>query len=143
MPANRLPEDLGLLDPANPRYATEVVERALAAAQEAGASDIHFLPGADGLQLTWRLDGVLQPVALLPAKVAPNIVARLKVLAELLTYRTDVAQEGRIRGVPGEVEMRVSSFPTLFGEKAVVRMFAAPGRFLRLGRSGTARRGQG
>ena len=133
MPANRLPEDLGLLDPANPRYATEVVERALAAAQEAGASDIHFLPGADGLQLTWRLDGVLQPVALLPAKVAPNIVARLKVLAELLTYRTDVAQEGRIRGVPGEVEMRVSTFPTLFGEKAVVRMFAAPGRFLGLG----------
>ena len=69
---------------------------------------------------------------MLPAKVAPNVVARLKVLAELLTYRTDVPQEGRIRGVPGEVEMRLSTFPTLFGEKAVVRMFAAPGRFLRL-----------
>ncbi|MFI5457916.1 MAG: GspE/PulE family protein [Isosphaerales bacterium] len=132
MPANRLPEELGSIDPANPRYATEVVERSLAAAQAAGASDVHFLPGADGLQLTWRLDGVLQPVALLPAKVAPNIVARLKVLAELLTYRTDVPQEGRIRGVPGEVEMRVSTFPTLFGEKAVVRMFAAAGRFLGL-----------
>jgi len=132
MPANRLPEELGSIDPANPRYATEVVERSLAAAQGAGASDVHFLPGGDGLQLTWRLDGVLQPVALLPAKVAPNIVARLKVLAELLTYRTDVPQEGRIRGVPGEVEMRVSTFPTLFGEKAVVRMFAAAGRFLGL-----------
>jgi type II secretory ATPase GspE/PulE/Tfp pilus assembly ATPase PilB-like protein len=60
------------------------------------------------------------------------MVARLKVLAELLTYRTDVPQEGRIRGVPGDVEMRVSTFPTLFGEKAVVRMFAGPGRFLRL-----------
>ena len=44
---------------------------------------------------------------MLPAKVAPNVVARLKVLAELLTYRTDVPQEGRIRGVPGEVEMRL------------------------------------
>ena len=115
----------------------------LAAAQAAGASDVHFLPGALGLQLTWRLDGVLQPVALLPAKVAPNIVARLKVLAELLTYRTDVPQEGRIRGVPGEVEMRVSTFPTLFGEKAVVRMFAGPGRFLAPRRPGTARLGQG
>jgi len=132
MPANPLYEALGLLDPANPLYATEVVERALAAAQAAGASDVHFLPGAEGLQLTWRLDGVLQPVALLPAKVAPNIVARLKVRAELLTYRTDVPQEGRIRSVPGAVEMRVSTFPTLFGEKAVVRMFAGPGRFLGL-----------
>jgi hypothetical protein len=59
------------------------------------------------------------------------VVARLKVLAELLTYRTDVPQEGRIRGGPGDVEMRVSTFPTLFGEKAVVRLFAGPGRFLR------------
>ncbi len=70
-----------------------------------------FQPGGDGLELRWRIDGVLQPVALLPAKVAPNIVARLKVLSELLTYRTDVPQEGRIKGVPGEVEMRVSTFP--------------------------------
>ncbi len=45
-----------------------------------GASDVHFQPGADALELRWRLDGVLHPVALLPAKVAPNIVARLKVL---------------------------------------------------------------
>ena len=127
-----LPAALAQLDPADPRYATAVVERVLAAAGGVGASDVHFQPGAGGLDLTWRIDGVLQPVALLPARVAPNIVARLKVLSELLTYRTDVPQEGRIRGSPGEVEMRVSTFPTLFGEKAVVRMFADPGRFLRL-----------
>ena len=76
---------------------------------------------------------MLQPVAVLPARVAPNVVARLKVLAELLTYRTDVPQEGRIRGVPGEVgDAALSTFPTLHGEKAVVRLFAGPGRFLRL-----------
>src|SRR6476469_3295719 len=126
MPSNRLTEILSPLDPANHRYATDVVDRVLAAAQEAGVSDAHFQPGEGGLDLNWRLDGVLQPVATLPAKVAPNIVARLKVLAELLTYRTDIPQEGRIRGAPGNVEMRVSTFPTLFGEKAVVRMFAGP-----------------
>lgn len=49
-----------------------------------------------------------------------------------MTYRTDIPQEGRIVGVPGEAEMRLSTFPTVFGEKAVVRMFAAPGRFFRL-----------
>ena len=97
-----------------------------------GASDVHFQPGAGGLDLTWRVDGVLIAVTSLSARIAPNIVARLKVLAELLTYRTDVPQEGRIRGAPGEVEMRVSTFPTLFGEKAVVRMFASPGLYLRL-----------
>ncbi len=132
MPSHRLSESLAQLDPTSPRYASDVVERVLAEAQAAGASDVHFQPGGDGLELRWRIDGVLHPVAILPAKVAPNVVARLKVLSELLTYRTDVPQEGRIKGVPGEVEMRVSTFPTLFGEKAVVRMFAGPGRFLRL-----------
>jgi type II secretory ATPase GspE/PulE/Tfp pilus assembly ATPase PilB-like protein len=132
MPVERLSETLGQLDAAKPKYATEVVEHTLAAAQGVGASDVHFQPSALGLELSWRVDGVLQGVTRLPAKVAPNIVARLKVLAELLTYRTDVPQEGRIRGAPGEVEMRVSVFPTLFGEKAVVRMFAEPSRFLRL-----------
>src|SRR5271165_3553803 len=136
MPAEPLSELLAKLDLADPRYATELVERVLAAARATGASDVHFQPGADGMDLTWRIDGVLLPVARVSARVAPNIVARLKVIAELLTYRTDVPQEGRIRGVPGEVEMRVSTFPTLFGEKAVVRLFASAGLFLRLAELG-------
>jgi general secretion pathway protein E len=132
MSSNRLAEALAQLDPASPRYASDAVEQALALARAAGASDLHFQPGGDGLELRWRIDGVLHQVALLPAKVGPNVVARLKVLSELLTYRSDVPQEGRIKGAPGDVEMRVSTFPTLFGEKAVVRMFAGPGRFMRL-----------
>jgi general secretion pathway protein E len=132
MRADDLSAALKKYDPADQRYATEVVERVLAGARQSGASDVHFQPAAGGLDLSWRIDGVLQAVTSIPAKVSPNIVARLKVLAELLTYRTDVPQEGRIRGAPGEVEMRVSTFPTLFGEKAVVRLFAAPGMFLRI-----------
>ncbi len=132
MPEQSLAETLGRMDAAGPRYATEVVDCVLAEARGSGASDVHFQPCSDGLELRWRIDGVLQAIAQLPAKGSPNIVSRLKVLADLLTYRTDVPQEGRIRGTPGEVEMRVSTFPTLFGEKAVVRMFAEPGRYLRL-----------
>ena len=132
MPPEPLALALAKLDPSDPRYATEVVDRVLAAARGIGASDVHFQPGAGGLDLTWRVDGVLIAVTTLSARIAPNVVARLKVLAELLTYRTDAPQEGRIRGAPGEVEMRVSTFPTLFGEKAVVRMFASPGLYLRL-----------
>jgi type II secretory ATPase GspE/PulE/Tfp pilus assembly ATPase PilB-like protein len=125
-------DDLAKHDPGHPRYAVEVVDLLLAEARRRGASDIHLQPTADGLDVRWRIDGVLQPSALLPAAVAPNVVSRLKVLADLLTYRNDVPQEGRIRGLPGEVEMRLSTFPTLFGEKAVVRLFAGAGRFLRL-----------
>jgi type II secretory ATPase GspE/PulE/Tfp pilus assembly ATPase PilB-like protein len=71
-------------------------------------------------------------VGLLSPSLASNVVARLKVLAELLTYRSDLPQEGRIRGATSEGEVRVSTFPTLHGEKAVVRLFAGSGRFLRL-----------
>jgi type II secretory ATPase GspE/PulE/Tfp pilus assembly ATPase PilB-like protein len=65
----------------------------------------------------------------LPRQVSGNVVSRLKVLAELLTYKTEVPQEGRIRNVEGDVEMRVSTFPTLYGEKAVVRLFVESNRY--------------
>jgi type II secretory ATPase GspE/PulE/Tfp pilus assembly ATPase PilB-like protein len=123
---------LKALDASRPQYATLVVDRVLAAAVQSGASDVHFLPVETGLDLRWRIDGVLQAVATLPREGAPNVIARLKVLADLLTYRTDVPQEGRIRGADRQVEMRLSSFPTLYGEKAVVRLFAGPGRYLTL-----------
>lgn len=120
------------MDPKDKRFASDAVALVLEEAQRAGASDVHLQPGPEGLDLRWRIDGVLQPAALLPPAVAPNVVARLKVLAELLTYRTDTPQEGRIRSAAGEVEMRVSTFPTLHGEKAVVRLFAETGRYQEL-----------
>ncbi len=133
MSAEQLSQVLGRLDPASPKYASDVVDRLLSGAKGVGASDVHLQPGVDGLEIRWRVDGVLQPVAMLPARLAPNVVARLKVLAELLTYRTDLPQEGRIRTSAAEVEVRISTFPTLHGERAAVRLFAGPGRFLRLG----------
>jgi type II secretory ATPase GspE/PulE/Tfp pilus assembly ATPase PilB-like protein len=123
---------LAALDVQDPRHVVALVDLILAEARAAGASDVHLRPTPDGMDLRWRIDGVLQAVATLPAGLAPNVVARLKVVAELLTYRTDLPQEGRIRGAPGEVEMRVSTFPTLHGEKAVVRLFVGSGGLLRL-----------
>lgn len=131
-PASALREQLAALTPGSTEFATDAVALLLAEGRRAGASDIHVQPTADGLDVRWRIDGVLHAAAILPASVGPNVIARLKVLADLLTYRVDVPQEGRIRGAPGEIEMRVSTFPTLYGEKAVVRLFAAPGRFRRL-----------
>jgi general secretion pathway protein E len=73
----------------------------------------------------------MQPLGLFAAGNISNIVTRLKVLADLLTYRTDVPQEGRIRSEQG-VEMRISTLPTVHGEKAVVRLFQSNDRFQRL-----------
>jgi len=116
----------------DPTYATDAADLLLKAALASGASDVHLHPTADGLDVRWRVDGVLHPVALLPAGASAKVVARLKVTADLLTYRNDVPQEGRIRQAPDGVEMRLSTFPTLFGEKAVVRLFAGSGGYQRL-----------
>jgi general secretion pathway protein E len=124
--------ELAGLDPHDPQYAVNAVERILAAGRRHGASDLHLQPTAAGLEMTFRVDGVLQPAGAFAPAVAANVVARLKVLAELLTYRTDAPQEGRIRAPQTDVEMRVSTFPTLFGERTVVRFFAGAQRYQRL-----------
>ena len=117
-----------------PGAAVEIVAAILDEARAAGASDVHLQPGLGGLEIHFRVDGVLTRLAVLPPALAPNLVARLKVLADLLTYRTDVPQEGRIRSGPslGAGEIRVSTFPTLHGERAAVRLFSKPGERLRL-----------
>jgi general secretion pathway protein E len=123
------------LDAGSPLYATQLVELLLAAAQQAGASDVHVQPTIGGLRVAWRVDGVLATVGEFPRGSAADVVSRLKVLAELLTYRTDVPQEGRIRPADAnrdQVEMRVSTFPTLHGERAVVRLFASDSHYLRV-----------
>ena len=118
-----LRQQLAGLDPDAPGYAAASVDAVLAAACAAGASDVHLQPVEAGLELKFRVDGVLAPVAVFPARMAGNLTARLKVLAGLLTYHTDRPQEGRLRLPRAEGEMRVCTFPTLHGERTVVRLF--------------------
>lgn len=126
---SQLRQQLSELDVTDSNYATHFVELLLAAARAAKASDVHLQPAREGLDVLWRLDGVLQRVGVFSRGEAADVVSRLKVLAELLTYRTEVPQEGRIREQTGEIEMRVSTFPTLHGERAVVRLFASQQSF--------------
>ena len=104
------------------RFATEFVNRLLRLARDSSTSDVHFDPTSDSLNVRWRLDGVLQRLGQLPKDVAPNVIARLKVLAGLLTYEVALPQEGRICDDRLPLEVRVSTFPTLFGERAVIRV---------------------
>ncbi len=124
-PRSELQARLGALDRANPESPSRLVDLILHDAVSRAASDVHFEPTPRAVAVRYRLDGVLQTVAALDRQLAPNVVARLKVLSELLTYRLDVPQEGGIRGAPERygADMRVSTFPTVHGEKAVVRIF--------------------
>ncbi|MCY2934571.1 MAG: GspE/PulE family protein [Planctomycetota bacterium] len=107
-----------------------IVDAVLAEAFMLGASDAHLTPSAHGLRVSWRLDGVLHPVGVIPQPLSAPVVARLKVLAGLLTYRLDVPQEGRIPGnsATNRREIRISTFPTLHGERAALRFVESSGR---------------
>ncbi|MCE9546160.1 MAG: GspE/PulE family protein [Planctomycetia bacterium] len=116
------------LDPEAAAYASDFVDALLGAALASRASDVHLQPAEDALCVLFRIDGVLHEVGRFPITSRSSVVVRLKVLADLLTYRSDIPQEGRLRHGPLDTEMRVSTFPTLHGERAVVRLFASSGR---------------
>lgn len=91
----------------------------------AGASDIHIEPWESTLVVRIRLMGVLTELVHLPRDLMEKISGRLKVMANLVSYQTDLPQEGHAPASPevGGVELRISIFPTVRGEKIVVRIF--------------------
>src|SRR5207245_11216472 len=97
-------------------------------------------PSYQALVVHYRLDAVMKKLATLSLYLAPNLTAHLKVLAELLTYRLDIPQEGSIRQASSRygVDMRVSTFPTIQGERVVVRLFEASGKAMDLEELGLA-----
>jgi type II secretory ATPase GspE/PulE/Tfp pilus assembly ATPase PilB-like protein len=94
-------------------------------AVKAGASDIHLEPWESTLVVRIRLIGVLQELVHLPLDLNEKISGRLKVMANLISYQTDLPQEGHAPATPdiGGVELRISVFPTVRGEKIVIRIF--------------------
>ena len=94
-------------------------------AVKAGASDIHIEPWENTLVVRIRLSGVLQELVHLPLEVMEKISGRLKVMANLISYQSDLPQEGHAPASAdiGGVELRISVFPTVRGEKIVIRIF--------------------
>lgn len=105
---------------------SELVDVILQKAVLANASDIHFEPMQSGVRVRFRIDGVFQDLCTLPASLHDQVVARIKVMADLLSHRREVAQEGRIRLQSGnrQSDFRVSVVPTVAGERVVIRMFS-------------------
>jgi type IV pilus assembly protein PilB len=90
-----------------------------------GASDIHFEPYEKTYRVRFRMDGVLKEIAQPPVALAPKLSARLKVMSRLDIAERRVPQDGRIKmklSKSRAIDFRVSTCPTLFGEKIVMRI---------------------
>jgi len=116
---------------ASSRGAVDALDFVLTQAAHHGASDVHLEPFPTELRIRFRIDGILVDMVEIPLLWMPRLFARLKILANLAIYRSDIAQEGRIAVHLADrtVDMRLSLLPTLHGEKAVLRLFD-PGRSL-------------
>src|SRR5437660_12930228 len=103
-------------------------------AVKAGASDIHIEPWESTLVVRIRLSGVLTELVHLPLELMEKISGRFKVMASLISYQTGLPQEGHASTGPelGGVELRISIFPTVRGEKIVIRLFDPSNRSFEL-----------
>jgi len=125
IPLNQIQNELlALLDQTDETGVADAVDLLISQGAYHGCSDIHLEPWADYFSLRYRIDGILHQCAFIPKEFQPKINARIKVLADLVVYRKDVPQDGRIDfekttcGRP----LRVSTVPTIKGEKTVIRL---------------------
>jgi type II secretory ATPase GspE/PulE/Tfp pilus assembly ATPase PilB-like protein len=106
---------------------SEIADLLLKKAVIARASDLHIDPTRKGVRIRYRIDGAFQEATNLPNELHDQLVSRIKVLADLISHRKEIVQEGRItlEVEPGRVQdLRVSIVPTVGGEKVVIRMFS-------------------
>ena len=111
---------------ADDRHVVYIVDWLLQYAYEQRASDIHLEPRREVSRIRFRIDGVLHKVYELPTPVMVGVVSRIKVLGRMDLAERRRPQDGRIKTrSPGgrEFEMRLSTMPTAFGEKCVMRIF--------------------
>lgn len=101
-----------------------LVNTVLATGIKLKASDIHIEPQQDYVRVRYRVDGILQEGARLPKETELPVVSRLKIMSKLDIAERRIPQDGRIKVKVGsdEVDMRVATLPTLYGEKVVMRI---------------------
>lgn len=103
---------------------TKIVATILRYATEGGASDIHLEHTSDSVRVRYRIDGVLGTSLVLPRKVQSAVIARIKILANMRLDERRKPQDGRFSAkIDGrKIDFRVSTFPTYYGEKVVMRL---------------------
>jgi general secretion pathway protein E len=114
--------------------AVKLVNRILIKAASVSASDVHFEPYEDETIVRLRMDGVLHEYTKIPPELYNEVVARIKVIANLNVAEKRIPQDGRIRVKIGnkDYDIRVSVVPTVFGERVVLRLLEKSGSLLTL-----------
>lgn len=115
------------------------VNKVLLDAIKKGASDLHFEPYEKVYRVRFRIDGVLEEVAKPPLALSQKIAARIKVMSRLDVSERRVPQDGRIKlklSKTKSIDFRVSTCPTLFGEKAVMRILNSDAAALQIDQLG-------
>lgn len=108
------------------QHTVSIVDWLLQYAFEQRASDIHLEPRRNQTRLRFRIDGVLHTIYLIPAIAAQAVTSRLKILARMDVAEKRKPQDGRMKTKHPkgrEVELRLATLPTIFGEKLVIRIF--------------------
>ncbi len=105
------------------------------------ASDIHLEPDENGLRVRFRVDGLMRDISVLPPSLITGVVSRIKVMSNMDVSEKRIPQDGRFqaRVKQGIVDFRVSSLPTLFGEKIAIRILDKTGLILDLDKMGFSR----
>jgi type IV pilus assembly protein PilB len=106
------------------------IQKILLDAISAGASDVHFEPYEKYYRIRYRVDGILYEVAQPPLAIKDKTASRIKVISKLDISEKRVPQDGRMKLVLSKsktIDFRVSSMPTLFGEKIVMRILDSAG----------------
>lgn len=121
----------------------KIVSTILEYAVNSRASDVHIEPQEDRVRVRYRIDGILYDKLSLPRNVEDSLVSRIKILAELKIDEHRLPQDGRFNFKVGEneVDLRVSTIPTVKGEKVVMRLLRKSGgipTLTELGMAGTA-----
>ena len=104
--------------------AVKLLDLIMAKAIRDGASDIHLEPDQNRLRTRYRVDGVLREVSSIPKNLESPIISRVKVIGDMDIAESRVPQDGRSRiTMEGkEIELRISTFPTIYGENVVLRL---------------------
>ncbi|MFQ5900538.1 MAG: GspE/PulE family protein [Thermodesulfobacteriota bacterium] len=112
----------------------KLVNMVISQAVREKASDIHIEPDYDTLRIRMRMDGVLHEVSNLPINLHPAVISRIKVLGDLNIAEKRLPQDGRFQLKIGdsEIDFRLSTMPTVFGEKVVLRLLDKGSTLLKL-----------
>ncbi|MGF1631827.1 MAG: type II secretion system ATPase GspE [Kiloniellaceae bacterium] len=118
-----------LRDQASEAPVIRIVNLLIAKAVEARASDIHIEPFEASLRVRYRIDGVLREVEAPPARLRAAVISRIKIMARLNIAEHRLPQDGRIKIVVRgkEIDLRVSTLPSLHGEGVVLRILDRQG----------------